>query len=93
MFLSRGGFCVRGKPGGKCPRLPSGRVLVSYFSVACPPLLWSVADYTPAFPAAAAQQTLNSILAVLARVAEINPSIHTGVRVFLKPHPPMCLGA
>src|SRR5919112_2281717 len=46
MFLSRGGFCVRGKPGGECLRLPSGRALVSYFfSVVCPPLLWSVAVY------------------------------------------------
>src|SRR5215218_6765621 len=44
MFLSRGGFCVRGKPGGECLRLPSGRALVSYFSVACPPLVWSVTD-------------------------------------------------
>jgi hypothetical protein len=72
--------------------LPSGRALVSYFSVVCPPLLWSVTDYTPAFPAAAARQTLNSLFAVLVGVAEINPSIHTGVRVGLQEHPPMCLG-
>jgi hypothetical protein len=51
--------------------LPSGRALVSYFSVVYPPLLWSVTDYTPAFPAAAARQTLNSLFAVLVGVAEI----------------------
>src|SRR5215212_2252305 len=50
MFLSRGGFCVRGKPGGESLRLPSGRVLVSYFSVACPPLLWRVTDYRIILP-------------------------------------------
>jgi hypothetical protein len=66
--------------------LPSGRALVSYFSVVYPPLLWSVTDYTPAFPAAAARQTLNSLFAVLVGVAEINPSIHTGVRVGLQEH-------
>jgi hypothetical protein len=50
-----------------------------------------LSDYTPAFPATAARQTLNSLFAVLVGVAEINPAIHTGVRVFLKAHPPMCL--
>src|SRR5215213_6865620 len=78
MILSRGGFCVRGKPGGECLRLPSGRALVSYFSVVCPPLLWSVTDYTPALPAAAARQTLNSLLAVLVYVADEHPAIEAG---------------
>src|SRR5215218_9171548 len=78
MLLSRGGFCVRGKPGGECLRLPSGRALVSYFSVVCPPLLWSVTDYTPALPAAAARQTLNSLLAVLVYVADEHPAIEAG---------------
>jgi hypothetical protein len=57
---------------------------VSSSSVEC-------ADYTPAFLAAAARQTLNCLLAVLVGVAEINTSIHTGVRVFLKANPPMSL--
>src|SRR5215208_2758601 len=81
MILSRGGFCVRGKPGGECLRLPSGRALVSYFSVACPPLMWSVTDYRIILPPSRQRRHGKHSIAsspFSSVVAEINTSIHTG---------------